>query len=109
MPLENHKATRKNEHNLHEKSQDENVVILEDIINDLRRIGDSDIVLDKEERELVQHIWGSVASSTHFFVSAMAYEQRNYIKQHNLFDRMHIIVFSFFLIYSSYFIWRFQN
>jgi alkylhydroperoxidase family enzyme len=97
VPFENHQATRKNEHNLHEKSQDENVIILEGIIDDLRRLGDSDVVLDKEERALVQDIWGSVASSTHFFVSAIAYEQRQYIKQHNLFDRMHIICLFFFL------------
>ncbi|KAF3330320.1 hypothetical protein FCM35_KLT03674 [Carex littledalei] len=87
VPLENHQAKRKHEHILHEKRHDENVVILEGIVDDLRHIGNSDIMLDKEEMVLVHKIWGSVASSIQFFVSAMAYEQRRYIIQHyDLFD-----------------------
>lgn len=72
----------------------ENAVILESIIDDLRDIGDSDVILNEEEMALVFKIWGSVASATHFFVSAMAYEQRRYIIQHyKAFNRTHAHLF----------------
>jgi hypothetical protein len=36
-------------------------------------------VLEQEEMELAKKIWGSVASSTHFFVSAKTYEQQRHM------------------------------
>lgn len=92
VPLENYQDMRKHEYILHKKGQDENVVILEGIIDYLKYIGDSYMVLDEEERILVHKIWGNVASSIHFYISAIAYEQRPYVMQHyDSFDSMHII------------------
>jgi hypothetical protein len=93
VPLEKyHLATSKDEHIHHRNVKDESVVVLEEIIDDLKYIGDSEMVLDEEESALVYKIVGNVASSIHFYMSAMAYDQRRYmIQHHDSFDSTKII------------------